>query len=346
MGRVVVVGALLAAVMVATGGPVAADPAGPTHYRATVVAVADADGQRVPVDVEVVGGDAFLVVRAAPGSLVEVPGYDGEPYVRIEPDGVVHVNQLAPARWLNDARYGGAEVEVPAHADADAPPQWTLAARGGEYSWHDHRIHFMSPSLPPQVDPSVREVQRIWDWSLPLVVDGRDVTVQGELVWVPGPTPLVPVGLVVVLAALAVAAAWRWPGTAGWMALAGTAVTAAVGAAKLTVVPAGAEGEPALVVLPAVTLALLTVGLVAGRRGIGRAGLLVAAAGIPLLIWGVLQAGALSRPIVPGPVPAVWVRVAVAVAVAVGLASLTAAVRALLAGPGVAAPAPEPVHDA
>lgn len=118
--------------LVAVDGPAWADPAAPTHYRSTVtdVRVDELDGRTsalepevdpTTIDVAVMGGDAFMVVRAA-GRRVEIPGYDGEPYVRFHADGRVEVNERSPAHWLNDARYGGlvvAAVSIDATTDVE-----------------------------------------------------------------------------------------------------------------------------------------------------------------------------------------------------------------------------------
>jgi hypothetical protein len=309
-----------------------ADPAGPTHYRSTIDAIRAEDGSAVDVDIEVLGGDAFLVLRVADGTEAQLPGYEGEPYLRFDADGTVHVNTRSPALFLNEARYGEADprVDLPPDADADAPPTWELVARGGTYAWHDHRIHFMSASLPPGIDPSLGVEQQVWTWEVPLLVDGQEVTVTGTLVWVPGPPAAVPFVVTAVAIALAVVALLRWPA-----ALPGTVVVAAlasgvVGILKSVGLPPGADAEPFLVVLPA--MALGAAGAAAAlRRGQHTASVwLEAAGGLPIGVWGVLQVGALLRPIVPGPVPVGIVRVVTVGALAVGIAALAVLVRRVL----------------
>jgi hypothetical protein len=44
-----------------------------------------------------------------------------------------------------------ADVTVPASAGASDPPQWQVIDKTGQFEWHDHRIHWMSPVTPPQV---------------------------------------------------------------------------------------------------------------------------------------------------------------------------------------------------
>lgn len=242
--------------LVAVDGPAWADPAAPTHYRSTVtdVRVDELDGRTsalepevdpTTIDVAVMGGDAFMVVRAA-GRRVEIPGYDGEPYVRFHADGRVEVNERSPAHWLNDARYGGLEV-VPPSADADAPPSWVAVADGGTYAWHDHRVHFMAPSLPRHVDPSVRQVQHVFDWQVPLVVDGVPVVVEGRLEWLPSPGRASQAWVVLAVVVAAAAGLWaarRWgPSATTGVALSlATAIGLVVGSGGWWGLPAGAEG--------------------------------------------------------------------------------------------------------
>ncbi|MFA9431644.1 hypothetical protein [Egicoccus sp. AB-alg2] len=331
-----------AVLLVGLASPAAADPAGPTHYDSVLGAVEPADA---PLDVQILGGDAFLVVSVPAGVQAEVPGYEGEPYVRFEPDGTVLVNERSPARWLNDARYGELEVELPTIADAEAAPVFVEVASDGTYAWHDHRIHFMSPSLPPQVDPSAGSPQPVMDWTVPVEVDGQTVEITGTLSWVPGPSPLVSALLVVLAVALAAAVVLRRPSAAAGLTLVGAVVAVGVGVTKVVGLPAGADGEPMLLVLPGITLALLGMGLALSRRADGadtRGALVTAAAGIPLLVWAVLQFGALTRPIVPGPLPVGAVRVAVALTGAAGLAALGAVVRRVMAATSLDAPTPRP----
>lgn len=343
--RAVTVAALVCWAVVATAAPAAADPAGPTHYRSTILAVEGPGADAV--DLEVLGGDSFLVLHVRPGTTVEVPGYEGEPYVRIGPDGTVEVNERSPARWLNDARYGEADVEVPQAAAAAAPPLWALVGRDGTYAWHDHRIHWMSPAVPSHVDPTAAAPQPVMEWAVPLVVDGQEVVVRGELNWLPGPTPVVPVVLVVGLLGAAVAVVLRRPAVARGLTLVAAGAGLAVGTAQNIGLPPGADGEPATVVLPVLAAAAVGLGGWRRRRSAGPAGtLLTAAGGVPVLVWAIVQAGALTRPIVPGPLPVGVVRVVVAAAIAAGVAALVAGGRTVLALTSLDADAGDAEEDA
>lgn len=122
-----------------------------------------------------------LMVTNRSGKEIAFAGYEGEPYVRFDADGKVWVNQHAPAHWLNEDTY--AAVELPPEADAEAEPDWKLVSRRGLYTWHDHRIHWMSPEPPPRMK-DVTERTKIFDWDVPFTVDGQAGSVKGALWWV------------------------------------------------------------------------------------------------------------------------------------------------------------------
>jgi hypothetical protein len=331
--------AVLAAVglsLLLTAGPVAADPARPTHYQASVTGLTDPGGKTLedlPIDVSIAGGDAFVVLRVAPGTTVEVPGYQAEPYLRITADGSVEVNERSPARWLNDARYGARDVEPPPQADPDAPPSWEVVAAGGTYAWHDHRVHVMSPALPPQVDPHAGTVQPVWDTSVPLVVDGQPVTVEVTLVWVPGPSAGLAWALVLLAAAAAVGLVLRFPRAVVPLVVVAALAAGVVGVGSAWDLPPGSDVETALTVLPALALVLLASGAVVARRRPAVGGALLRASALPVAVWGLVQAGALVRPVVPGGLPVGGVRAVTVLVLAVAVAVAVDAARRLLAGP-------------
>ena len=322
--------ALVVLVLLLPAQLASADPARPTHYRSTVTDLVDGSGAPVAgVRADVVGGDTYLVLSVTAVEQVEVPGYEGEPYLRFDADGRVEVNIRSPARWLNDARFGALDVEVPSTADPEAPPEWETVATAGRYAWHDHRIHFMSPTLPDDVDPTAGTAQEVFTWEVPLVVDGGHARIEGTLVWLPGPPAALPIGLAVLTLAAAVALGLRGRGarSAGVLGVGLAALAAGVVATVSS--PPGGEAEPALIVLPAVALG---VGLVDRLRpgGTPARGWLADAATLPLLAWGLWSVAVWWRPIAPTPLP-IWVaRGLVAAALAVGLAGIVALSRRVL----------------
>jgi len=135
-------------------------------------------------------GDETLVVE----------GYRDEPYLRFDPDGRVEVNRRSPAAYLNEDRF--AQVELPARADHEAPPEWEVVARTGRYEWHDHRIHWMSEgSLPPQVKDE-GERAKVFDWRIPMQAGGRPLAVTGSLTWLGDPGGGFPLAAGISLAAV------------------------------------------------------------------------------------------------------------------------------------------------
>ena len=154
--------------------------------------------------------DDSIQVEAEPGHELIVYGYEDEPYLRYLADGTVEVNRRSPSGYLNEDRYG--ETEVPAEAASEATPDWDPIADHGRYAWHDHRVHYMSRTVPPAVtDESVET--KVFDWRVPIELDGRRDALTGTLFWDPadegGLSLAVAAGLgAAVLASLALAV-WR-----------------------------------------------------------------------------------------------------------------------------------------
>jgi hypothetical protein len=132
--------------------------------------------------VQVLNYDDRLLLINQTGQQVEVRGYAGEPYVKLLPDGTVEVNKRSPSYYLNEDRYGN--IQVPPQAKNDAPPQWQVVDKTGRYEWHDHRIHFMSKSLPNQVTDKKKRT-KIFNWAVPIVVGSKPARIKGDLYWVP-----------------------------------------------------------------------------------------------------------------------------------------------------------------
>lgn len=172
------------AIVVAVALSLAVVPAAQAHqgnpnFRSTVRAVTPAiDG----VDASVVNFDDSIELRNHTGRTLIVKGYRGEPYVRITGDGAVSVNSRSPSRYLNDDRYAQG-VDIPADASSKAAPVWEPVDRTGTYRWHDHRIHWMARSLPPQVKDQDKKT-KVFDWRVPIAVGAKPANITGTLTWV------------------------------------------------------------------------------------------------------------------------------------------------------------------
>lgn len=317
----------LSAVTVATSvalllwaGVAGADPAVPTHYRSRVTALDPAVGG---VEVDVVGGDAFLRLAVTPGRTATVYGYGAggggeEPYLRFDPDGTVSANRNSPAYWLNSDRY--AAVQPPPTAFADAPPEWLVVGHGGSYAWHDHRIHWMSPTPPPTVARAQDdEPVMVFDWQVPIAVDAQPVVVRGELMWLPAtiPTPALAVAVVVVAAMLV---AWRHRGVvlAGLGAASAAGLVVAIG--RHLVTPPDTRGLPLGLLPPAVALAAAVVAGLISRRRPELAAVVGLAVAALLAAWSLPGLSALWKPVLPTMLPTSADRVAFAITVAGALA--------------------------
>jgi hypothetical protein len=239
LGRASALLVVAAAISVAVASPADAhtrtEETTNVHSRLTAADVPDG------VEVVVHTGGLLIEVRNDSPVPLLVHGYDGEPYLRIGPDGVEH-NRRSPAAHLNRERYGN--VAMPPDVDPTAAPEWVTIGSRPVHVWHDHRTHWMSPQPPGFVDAGVVSrtlmgaqlvgpIGRAHDdagsfqpWTIPLTHDGATATIEGELVWVDPPSP--------------------WP----WLALA--AILVAGGLAGLRRDELGATIRPAALVLGAV----------------------------------------------------------------------------------------------
>jgi hypothetical protein len=190
---------LLSAVALLATAPAEAHKGSP-NYRSTVRFV---DPPVRGLKVRVLNYDDRLELRNGTGRAVEVRGYAGEPYARLLSDGTVEVNKRSPSYYLNVDRFG--DGQVPADARNSATPRWEVIDKTGRFEWHDHRIHYMSKSLPNQVTDRKKRT-KIFDWTIPVVVGGEPVRLRGDLYWVPTAAGGVPRGALVALAAIVIAA--------------------------------------------------------------------------------------------------------------------------------------------
>ncbi|MGH2855766.1 MAG: hypothetical protein ACRDLF_16455, partial [Solirubrobacteraceae bacterium] len=82
-----------------------------------------------------------------------------------------------------------------------ATTRWSVLDRTGEFEWHDHRIHWMSPLLPPEVKDQGKRT-KIFEWQVPIAVGARPATIEGQLFWVPEEGTKTPAAAIVALVAI------------------------------------------------------------------------------------------------------------------------------------------------
>ena len=182
----------------------------PSNFRSEIESIEPA---RPGVSVRVVDLGSQLELTNRSDTDVTVLGYEGEPYLRVGPDGVFE-NIHSEATYVNRGRNGGA-VPDGVETDPKAAPEWHKVSDGNNVRWHDHRIHWMGDQLPPQVRANPDVPFRVSEQEILLVQNGERSTVIVALDWVPAPNALGWFAFIGGLFALGLAAAllprWRIP---------------------------------------------------------------------------------------------------------------------------------------
>jgi hypothetical protein len=142
-----------------------------------------------------------LLLTNRTGEAVTIYGYQGEPYARVLANGTAELNVRSPATYLDTSFYG--DVTVPPSASPSAAPKWEVVDRTGQFEWHDHRIHWMSPLTPPEVKDKSK-LTLIFDWQVPIEVGSRKGAISGELYWTPESSKA-SIGVILLGGAIAVA---------------------------------------------------------------------------------------------------------------------------------------------
>lgn len=301
--------------------PAAAHGSGPhqpraTNWRSTLTSSAHpAPG----ITVQVTESDQ-LVLENRSAHEVTVVGYEGEPYLRVGPDGVFE-NRRSPATYLN--RSTDARTPVPALADPEAEPAWVRRSHGTTASWHDHRTHWMGGRPPARVrDAPDQEHVVIERWSVPIRVDGREIEVTGRLVWVP-PPPAWPWALAIVLATALAAVAARTPAgpTVLGLSVLAVAVADSVGASLALDDPP--SSATAAVLVPAV---LVVIGLALPRSYPRRTAVLTVGTVLTGLVLGAAHASFLTHSQLPTALPPLLARLCVVAALGIGVGAAVGAV--------------------
>jgi hypothetical protein len=203
----VLLGLLVVVTLSSPASAHAADAPSATDYRTTLAKVSPA---AAGVRIRVVENGARLELRNNTRQTVLVLGYSGEPYLRVTPEGV-WTNERSPATWVNQTIDG--KVTPPANAgiDTKATPRWTKVSSQPVVRWHDHRTHWMSPSLPPAVAAAPNVPRLLANWQVGLVVGTAPVTISGRLDYLPPPSAGAWWGLSVLAAAALVGLALLRP---------------------------------------------------------------------------------------------------------------------------------------
>ena len=323
----VVAGALVALTPASPAAAHSVAGAGATNYLARLHSVEPP----VPgIEVRVVEHGSRVEMTNTSDEDVVVLGYRDEPYLRVGPDGVFE-NARSPATYINRERT--ATADIPRSADPEAAPEWRKVSDGRTARWHDHRMHHMGQSDPPAVRDAPGERHVVTpEWTVTMRHGDTTIRATGDLVWVPGPSP-VPWLAVAALLAIATAAVVI---TASWApALAAiTAVLVVIDVAHVVGTAAFAAGSfigalgdtlgGSVLSLIGWAAGAATVGLLARHRpeGLFAAGV----AGVSIAVnGGLADLADLSRSQLPFAWPDVLGRAAVVGAIGLGLGLVVAA---------------------
>ncbi|MDQ6697470.1 MAG: hypothetical protein M3Z46_08440 [Actinomycetota bacterium] len=220
MRRTLVTVLIGVAVLMVTAGPASAHSVagqGGTNYKSRLKSI---NPHVAGLKVQIIEAGSRIKLTNHTGQTVSILGYSDEPYLRIGKDGVFE-NVRSPTLYTNSVRNN--PPAPPPEADPTAKPVWKRTGGGDVVRWHDHRAHWMGGQDPPIVKRAPGKFHIVnAAWRLKLLVGTRPVTVTGDLVWVPGPSPI-PWALVGIgVAAVVVAGAFA---TGGWrFVLAGATV--------------------------------------------------------------------------------------------------------------------------
>jgi hypothetical protein len=283
-------------------------------YRAHLETLSPA--LRVALAATIYQSDRAVRLEVRDDHSITVLGYLGEPFLRLDPRGLA-VNAASPtaasAKLLSTAeRVAGGRVVV-----------WRERPGRRSVVWHDART-----GGAPHGNAAT-------SWTIPLVVDGRHVSLRGstERVGRPAVWPwLVACGLVVVLLIAAMAAERRRSGRLRPLSQAAALVAVAAMTASAIGFAAARYASGFTWFVAGDELALATVGIAVLARGreLARDG---AAAGLGLLaIFGAgLGGAALFHGVVLSALPAPAARAAVAVGLAAGIVAAVAGTVSLFA---------------
>ena len=141
------------------------------RYRSTVTTVEPAIPGLIPT---ISGDDDLLTLTNHTGETVLVIGYAYEDYLRISPAGVDE-NIASLTSWMN--RSLATEGQSPPDPEPEPPnqqqPDWRHVSDQPTFTWHDHRTHWMADQPPPTVEADPTHPHKIFDWAVPLTVDGE-----------------------------------------------------------------------------------------------------------------------------------------------------------------------------
>ncbi len=154
------------------------------NYRTTIISM---EPEGLPVDVRMTKGDEIRFENKGTEDLV-LCGYDTEEceeWVKIGPEGVF-VDQHSRAYFSNAEQ--DQLGDVPEGAGTGAPRFERVREAPAFYAYHDHRVHWMGRALPPGVDDTDPDAQKVMDGEVEFRYGDTPGTVKVRVDYVGGQT--------------------------------------------------------------------------------------------------------------------------------------------------------------
>ncbi|WP_088313226.1 hypothetical protein [Kineosporia sp. R_H_3] len=177
-------GALTLALVLALGpaAPAAAHGAGggdAPFYRSRVTGISPAvDG----VTVDLARDGSWVQVRNTTAVDLVLLGYDGEPYLRVGPQGAQENVGSVTSRV--NGRFGSGLVTADSPtAQVARPPRWEPLGLEPVVTWHDARTHYGGLGRPAAVVDDPSRPHALTTWRLRGLYGDRPFTVDGRLDW-------------------------------------------------------------------------------------------------------------------------------------------------------------------
>jgi hypothetical protein len=163
----------------ADSAPAGQQPGDARYYRSSVLAVQP----EVPGLTVSVGEAGQVTLVNLTGQEVVVPGYAGEPFLRITGGRMVLRNRAALTTALTEGRTPGPTTGP----DGEPLLEWEHLSHDGRFTWADVRTTWSAPERPPVVRQDEHAEHRVVDWALDLSVGEQPVVVRGAVDWIGTP---------------------------------------------------------------------------------------------------------------------------------------------------------------
>lgn len=99
-------------------------------------------------------------------------------------------NEKSPTTYINIG--GPGTTALPERADPNAEPSWETVSSEPKYEWPDHRTHWTSAQLPPEVLADPKSAHRVMEWTIQLKIGDTTYDIAGVLDWTPPPPAWLP----------------------------------------------------------------------------------------------------------------------------------------------------------